>query len=111
MTVASEQPAPDQTKAEAYRQVAEIYHDAGIRSDSETLRIIAAERPVIAAVRDALRDVEAERVHGDMTRLAETETWLALTREDQAAAVAGVDAEQLAAMGQNRGPANDEPDR
>ena len=34
-----------------------------------------------------------------MTRLSETETWLALAREDQAAAVAGVDAEQLAAMG------------
>jgi hypothetical protein len=34
-----------------------------------------------------------------MTRLSETETWLALAREDQAAAIAGVDAEQLAAMG------------
>jgi hypothetical protein len=40
----------------------------------------------------------AHRVSGDMTRLSETETWLALAREDQAAAVAGVDAEQLAAM-------------
>jgi len=40
-----------------------------------------------------------QRASGDMTRLAETETWLALAREDQAAAVAGVDAEQLAAMG------------
>jgi len=42
---------------------------------------------------------EAHRASGDMTRLCETETWLALAREDQAAAVAGVDAEQLAAMG------------
>jgi hypothetical protein len=41
----------------------------------------------------------AHRANGDMTRLSETETWLALAREDQAAAVAGVDAEQLAAMG------------
>jgi len=43
---------------------------------------------------------EAHRADGDMTRLHETETWLALAREDQAAAVAGVDAEQLAAMGE-----------
>lgn len=41
----------------------------------------------------------AHRASGDMTRLPETETWLALAREDQAAAIAGVDAEQLAAMG------------
>ena len=39
------------------------------------------------------------RANGDMTRLSETETWLALAREDLDAAVAGVDAEQLAAMG------------
>lgn len=49
---------------------------------------------------DALSAVaEAHRASGDMPRLAETETWLALAREDQAAAVAGVGAEQLAAMG------------
>jgi len=42
---------------------------------------------------------EAHRASGDMTRLSETEAWLALAREDQAAAGAGVDAEQLAAMG------------
>ena len=41
----------------------------------------------------------AHRANGDIPRLAETETWLALAREDQAAAVAGVDAGQLAAMG------------
>ena len=41
----------------------------------------------------------AHRANGDMTRLSETETWLALAREDQAAANAGVDAGQLAAMG------------
>ena len=41
----------------------------------------------------------AYRASGDMTRLSETEAWLALAREDQAAAVAGVDAGQLAAMG------------
>ena len=41
---------------------------------------------------------EAHRANGDMTRLSETETWLALAREDLAAAVAGVDAEQLAAL-------------
>lgn len=53
-----------------------------------------------AAAVDALSaSAEAQRASGDMTRLSETETWLALAREDQAAAVAGVDAEQLAAMG------------
>jgi hypothetical protein len=34
-----------------------------------------------------------------MTPLAETETWLALAREDLTAANAGIDADQLAAMG------------
>jgi len=52
-----------------------------------------------AAVDALSASAEAQRASGDMTRLAETETWLALAREDQAAAVAGVDAEQLAAMG------------
>jgi hypothetical protein len=53
-----------------------------------------------AASVDALSaSAEAQRASGDMTRLQETETWLALAREDLAAAVAGVDAEQLAAMG------------
>lgn len=53
-----------------------------------------------AAAVDALSaSAEAQRASGDMTRLSETETWLALAREDLAAAVAGVDAEQLAAMG------------
>ena len=53
-----------------------------------------------AASVDALSaSAEAHRASGDMTRLAETETWLALAREDLDAAVAGVDAEQLAAMG------------
>ena len=53
-----------------------------------------------AAAVDALSaSAKAHRANGDMPRLAETETWLALAREDQAAAVAGVDAEQLAAMG------------
>ena len=53
-----------------------------------------------AAAVDALdAAARAHRASGDMTRLSETETWLALAREDQAAAVAGVDAEQLAAMG------------
>jgi hypothetical protein len=41
-----------------------------------------------------------QRASGDMTRLSETETWLALAREDLNAAVDGVDAEQLAAMGE-----------
>jgi hypothetical protein len=39
------------------------------------------------------------RADGELTRLAETETWLALAREDLTAANAGIDAEQLAAMG------------
>ena len=53
-----------------------------------------------AAAVDALSaSAEVQRAEGDIPRLAETETWLALAREDQAAAVAGVDAEQLAAMG------------
>ena len=52
-----------------------------------------------AAVDALSASAEAHRAGGDMARLAETETWLALAREDQAAAVAGVDAEQLAAMG------------
>ena len=52
-----------------------------------------------AAVDALSASAEAYRASGDMTRLSETETWLALAREDQAAAVAGVDAEQLAAMG------------
>ena len=42
---------------------------------------------------------EAQRASGDMTRLRETETWLALARADLDAAVASADAEQLAAMG------------
>ena len=53
-----------------------------------------------AAAVDALSaSAEVQRDSGDMTRLRETETWLALAREDQAAAVAGVDAEQLARDG------------
>jgi hypothetical protein len=52
-----------------------------------------------AAVDAFSASAEAQRASGDLTRLSETETWLALAREDQAAAVAGVDAEQLAAMG------------
>jgi hypothetical protein len=53
-----------------------------------------------AAAVDALSaSAEAHGDRGDMTRLSETETWLALAREDLDAAVAGVDAEQLAAMG------------
>ena len=53
-----------------------------------------------AASADALSaSAEAQRASGDMARLSETETWLALAREDLAAAVAGIDAEQLAAMG------------
>lgn len=49
---------------------------------------------------DALSAVAGiHRANGDLTRLQETQTWLALAREDQAAAVAGIDAEQLAAMG------------
>jgi hypothetical protein len=52
-----------------------------------------------AAVDALSASAAAHRASGDMTRLSETETWLALAREDQAAAVAGVDAEQLAAMG------------
>ena len=34
-----------------------------------------------------------------MTRLQETETWLALAREDQTAAAASIDYRDLAAMG------------
>jgi len=53
-----------------------------------------------AASVDALSaSAAAQRADGDMTRLAETAAWLALAREDLDAAVAGVDAEQLAAMG------------
>ena len=49
---------------------------------------------------DALSaSAEAHRANGDMTRLSETEAWLALAREDQAAAAAGVDYRDLAAMG------------
>jgi hypothetical protein len=51
-----------------------------------------------AAVDALTASAAAHRANGDTTRLQETETWLALAREDQAAAVAGVDAEQLAAM-------------
>ena len=68
-----------------------------------TTHSITAQQTYIegaAAAVDALDAAAAiHRDNGDMTRLAETETWLALAREDQAAAVAGVDAEQLAAMG------------
>ena len=54
-----------------------------------------------AAAVDALSaSAEVQWASGDMTRLSETETWLALAREDLDAAVAGVDAEQLAAMGE-----------
>jgi len=53
-----------------------------------------------AAAVDALSaSAAAQRADGDMTRLAETETWLALAREDLTAANAGIDADQLAAMG------------
>ena len=53
-----------------------------------------------AAAVDALSaSAEAQRAEGDLTRLQETEAWLALAREDLDAAVAEVDAEQLAAMG------------
>ncbi len=52
-----------------------------------------------AAVAALSASAEAQRAGGDMTRLSETEAWLALAREDLGAAVAGVDAEQLAAMG------------
>jgi hypothetical protein len=52
-----------------------------------------------AAVDALSASAEAHRANGDMTRLHETQTWLALAREDQAAAVAGVGAGQLAAMG------------
>jgi hypothetical protein len=52
-----------------------------------------------AAVDALAASAAAHRANGDVTRLSETEAWLALAREDQAAAVAGVDAEQLAAMG------------
>ena len=54
-----------------------------------------------AAAVDALSaSAEAQRAEGDLTRpFQETEAWLALAREDLDAAVAEVDAEQLAAMG------------
>jgi len=53
-----------------------------------------------AAAVDALSaSAGAQQASGNMTRLSETETWLALAREDLDAAVAGVDTEQLAAMG------------
>lgn len=39
------------------------------------------------------------RANGDLTRLRETEAWLALAREDQAAAAASIDYRDLAAMG------------
>jgi hypothetical protein len=64
-------------------------------SHARQLYIAAAD----AAVDALSAPAEAHRTHGDMTRLGETETWLALAREDQPAAVAGADAEQLAAMG------------
>jgi hypothetical protein len=68
-----------------------------------TARSATAQQTYIAgadAAVDALcASAEAHRANGDMTRLHETQTWLALAREDQAAAVAGADAEQLAAMG------------
>lgn len=53
-----------------------------------------------AAAVDALSaSAEVQRAEGDLTRLQETEAWLALAREDLDAAAAEVDAEQLAAMG------------
>ena len=48
-----------------------------------------------AAVDTPSATAEAHPAGVDMTRLSDTETWRALAREDQAAAVAGVDAEQL----------------
>ena len=52
-----------------------------------------------AAVDALSASAEVQRANGEMTRLSETETWLALARQDQAAAVAGVDYRDLAAMG------------
>lgn len=52
-----------------------------------------------AAVDALSASAEAHRANGDMTRLSETETWLALAREDQAAAAASIDYRDLAAMG------------
>ena len=52
-----------------------------------------------AAVGALSASAEAQRAEGDLTRLPETEAWLALAREDLDAAVAEVDAGQLAAMG------------
>ena len=59
---ASEQsaPQPDQGTEEGIRRAAEIYRNAGIRWDNELLSAIAAEFPSIAAVRDALREIESE---------------------------------------------------
>ena len=37
-----------------------VYRNAGIRWDNELLSAIAAEFPSIAAVRDALREIESE---------------------------------------------------
>ena len=53
----------------------------------------------VAAVDALSASAEVQRAEGDLTRLQETEAWLALAREDLDAAVAGADAEQLAAMG------------
>jgi hypothetical protein len=47
-----------------------------------------------ASVSALSASAEAQRASGDVCRLSETETWLALAREDLAAAVAGVDAER-----------------
>ena len=68
---------------------------AGRSAHAQQLYIEGAD----AAVDALSASAEAHRANGDMTRLSETQTWLALAREDQAAAVAGVDAERLAAMG------------
>jgi hypothetical protein len=65
---------------------------------SDTARQIYIEGA--AAAVDALSAAaDMHRANGDMARLSETETWVALAREDLAAANAGIDAEQLAAMG------------
>lgn len=57
---ASEQPAPQTSpRDQGIKRAAEIYHRAGIRTGNETLQAIATESPAIAAVRDALAELEA----------------------------------------------------
>jgi hypothetical protein len=79
VTVTNNDAAPHQQESDAARQAYRAGADAAVDA--------------LAAAAEVHRD------NGDWDRLAETETWLALACQDQAAANAAIDAEQLAGMG------------